>query len=233
MERMDVVTKGMGTLLKTSNKQALHVFVATPNFMVGKLDCKHCKHPNSIDGQIWKSLASSQCVPVHLQLDVRNFCAARAQIYSVGGAIVLFVILATWLHERFQLWVWSVDVFLQVFLILNTWAQRSCRESESCHQNTCFASESPLERNTMKRGSQYFGLWNIVNTYALDHKYAIMSTRFYACIGICSFSGSKMLTCRRNNIQRLSLKQGSLSTKCRLFPNTESLGKVRTWHSMH
>lgn len=157
MERMDVVTKGMGTLLKTSNKQALHVFVATPNFMVGKLDCKHCKHPTSIDGQIWKSLASSQCVPVHLQLDVRNFCAARAQIYSVGGAIVLFVILATWLHEPFQLWIWWVDVFLQVFLILNTWAQRSCRESESCHQNTC-ASESSLERNTMKRGSQYLGL---------------------------------------------------------------------------
>ena len=49
MERMDVVTKGMGTLLKTSNKQALHVFVATPNFMVGKLDCKHCKHPTSIE----------------------------------------------------------------------------------------------------------------------------------------------------------------------------------------
>ena len=55
-----MVTKGMGTLLKTSNKQALHVriffvfavFVATPNFMMGKLDCKRCKHPTSIDGQV-------------------------------------------------------------------------------------------------------------------------------------------------------------------------------------
>lgn len=27
MERMDVVTKGMGTLLKTSNKSSLHVIV--------------------------------------------------------------------------------------------------------------------------------------------------------------------------------------------------------------
>eukprot|EP00438_Fugacium_kawagutii_P017543 Skav232048 [mRNA] locus=scaffold6250:63317:65197:+ [translate_table: standard] len=54
MERMDVVTKGMGTLLKTSNKQSLHVATTA---VLG---------------------------PV------------LAQIYSVGGAILLFVILVTW-----------------------------------------------------------------------------------------------------------------------------------------
>ena len=108
MERMDVVTKGMGALLKTSNKPHRPRLIGHAPYIIvhlfsrcgvpGLERVRDIPHPTVIDRMHEAGRQNSVCLSFVCKHAIRQAMrerCARAQIYAVGGAIVLFVILDT------------------------------------------------------------------------------------------------------------------------------------------